>query len=295
MSTTPLPKSWQVHAMLAGVALLYGTNYNVMKLVTPHYVPPYTVILFRVTGAAFLFGVVHFFFIKEKIQNRADFYRLLEGAAFGVAGSQLCYAKGLSLTTAVNASVIMTLIPVFVLIASIFLLNERIKFTKWLGIFLGGIGAFLLIGGTKFNLTSEGALGDFFILGNAAFFGIYLVRIKPLMARYHPLTVTKWIFLLGWFLVLPFGIQDAIALDYNFPQKIRWALAFIVIGVTFLVYLLSVSALKRASPGLVSFYVYFQPLVATSISLAIQTDELTITRVVAALLIFFGVYWVSRN
>lgn len=295
MSATPSQKSWQVHAMLAGVALLYGTNYNVMKLVTPQYIPPYTVILFRVTGAAILFSIVHFFFIKEKVQNRKDYFRFMESALFGVAGSQLCYAKGLSLTTAVNASVIMTLIPVFVLVASIFLLNEKIKLTKWFGIFLGGFGAFLLIGGTQFNLTSEGALGDFFILGNAAFFGIYLVRIKPLMARYHPFTVTKWIFVFGWFLVVPFGIEDALVLDYNFPPNIWWALSFIVIGVTFFVYLLNVSALQRASPGLVSFYVYFQPLVATSISLAIQTDELTITRVFAAFLIFFGVYWVTRN
>ncbi len=281
--------------MLAGVAFLYGTNYNVMKLVTPHYISPFTVILFRVTGAVILFGLLHLIFIRERIQCKSDYLRLVEGAAFGVAGSQLCYAKGVSITTAVNASVIMTLIPVFVLLASIVFLRERIALHKWIGIFLGGLGAFLLMGGTRFSLSAEGALGDVIILGNAAFFGVYLVRIKPLMARYHPLTVTTWIFFFGWFMVLPFGWHEFAALEMEFPAQVWVALAFIIVGATFFVYLLNVSALRKATPGLVSFYVYFQPMVATGISLFLGTDTLTFTRIFAALLIFFGVYWVTRK
>lgn len=295
MTVLPKQNAWKVHTMLAGVSLLYGINYNIMKLVTPHHLLPYTLILVRVGGAAILFGLLHRLFIKEKIRQGRDYLRLAEGALLGVAGSQLFYAKGLTLTTAINAAVIMTLVPVCVLIASVFLLKERIGFSKWLGIFLGGIGAFLLIGGKNFNLTSQSALGDLIMLGNAVFFGIYLVRIKPLMVRYHPITVTKWIFLFGFILVLPFGLPGLYEISYPLPKSIWYSLGFIVIGATFLSYLLNISALKKARPSLVSFYIYFQPLVATAVSLFMQTDQLNFVRIFAAMLIFLGVYQVSRR
>ncbi len=292
--TFRMPTALPTHLMLVGVALLYGVNYNVMKLVTPAFVPPFPLILLRISGAVVLFGTLYALFIRERVARR-DYGRLLEGGVLGVTGSQLCYAQGLAFTSALNASVIMTLIPVFVLLSSIFLLGVRISASKWLGIALGGTGAFLLVGGTAVTFSAESIAGDLLILANAAFFGVYLVRMKPLMARYHPLTISTWTFLAGWCVVLPFSWVQASALSFSFPTHIVWALAFIVIGATFFVYLLNVSALRRASPGLVGFYVYFQPLVATSISLFYQTDTLTFSRVFAACLVFLGVYWVNKR
>ena len=68
-----------------------------------------------------------------------------------------------------------------------------------------------------------------------------------------------------------------------------------VVFTTFLAYLLNVSALKVLSPTIVSFYIYLQPFLAAMIAIYFEKDHLTPVKVVAAILIFLGVFLVSTD
>lgn len=285
------------HFALWIVALIYGANYTIAKSVMPQYIQPFAFIILRVIGALVLYWLVSLFFKQEKIEKK-DFPRLIACGIFGVAVNQLLFFKGLSLTSPINAAIMMLCTPILVLIISFFAIKEKLTWVKVVGVFIGLSGALLLIFQNT-AITSVGQsnpLGDFFILINALSWGIYLVIVKSLMQKYSTLTVIKWSFLFGSLIVIPVGFNEFQLIDWaNMPTQAYASIAFVVIGVTFLAYFLNTYALKQLSPTVVSIYIYLQPILASLIAIMSKKDELSFYKICAALLIFVGVYLVSFN
>lgn len=286
----------KAHLALFTVAVIYGLNYIIAKEVMNGYIGPRGFIFMRVVGASALFWLFHSFSSGAKPIDKKDWPRILLSGFFGVASNQLLFFEGLHLSTPINASVIMTVNPILVLVLSAILLKEGIRRWRILGITLGLSGAlFLILGrGNVSLLNDQQSLGNLLILLNATSYGIYLVIVKPLMAKYEALQISKWVFLSGLLFVVPAGFGQFAAVDWSTWTPIIIAqAAFVVIGTTFIAYLFNVYALKTVSSTTVSIYIYLQPLMATAVSLALGKDVLTMREVIAAALIFAGVYLVS--
>lgn len=284
------------HIALFLVSLLYGGNYSVAKLVMDdNHIQPLGFIVLRVACGLILFSVFHSIFVREKIE-RKDIGLILLCALFGVAVNQMFFFSGLKYTTPINASLIMVTTPILVMILSAIFIKEKITFQKIIGIVFGALGAIILIGyGKDISFQKTQIIGDVMIFANATSYGIYLVLVKKLMARYHPITIIKWVFTFGIFMVVPFGFQDLEEVEWSsFSITIWWAVVYVLVGATFLTYLFNAFALKIVNPSVVSIYIYLQPLLATIIALAMEKDELDYIKVFAGILIFFGVYLVSR-
>lgn len=288
-----MPKHLWAHLALLAANLIYGANYTIAKEVMPHYVAPLGLVVLRCLGAVPLFWLVGLFF-KERLQ-REDVPRLLLCAVFGIAVNQLLFLKGLNLTDPINAAVIMTSTPILVLIWAALLIRERITILKLTGIALGLAGALLiLLAGKEVSFSSDTFVGDLLILINASFYGVYLVIVKPLLTRYHPITVMKWVFLFGLFMVIPFGQAELREVNWTaMPPRIMAATAFVVFGLSFFAYLFNSLALRQVSPSVVSIYIYLQPVLASMFAIFAGKDVLTAIKVVSAMLIFLGVYLVS--
>lgn len=285
----------QGHLAILSANLIYGANFSIAKLVMPQYIKPFGFILLRVLGAAVLFWISGFF-IKEKI-HPTDFKRLFWCSFFGVALNQLMFFAGLNLTVPINASIIMITTPVLVLIISHFILKEPFKLTNIIGILLGITGASILIIGSKKAAWGGGnPLGDFFILINATSFAIYLVIAKPLIQKYHVITLSKWIFLIGLVLVLPFGFNELKAINWHtFTPQLYAATTFVVVGVTYFAYLGNNFGLKKLNPNAVSYYIYLQPLFASIIAILLKLDAITSIKILAAIIIFTGIYLINKK
>lgn len=285
----------KAHIALFLVALLYGGNYSFAKLVLDdNYIQPLGFIFMRVISGLILFWIVHLTFIRERVDKK-DFPLIISCAIFGVAINQMFFFMGLKYTTPINASLIMTTTPILVLITSAIIIKEKITIQKMIGIALGAIGAIILISfGKELSFKQDQIYGDIMIFINAVSYGIYLVLVKKLMIRYHPITVIKWVFTFGIFMVIPFGIKDFLAVQWiDFTPVIWGSIAYVLVGATFLTYLLNAFALNIVNASVVSIYIYLQPLLATTIALMMEKDELGIVKVIAAVFIFIGVYLVS--
>jgi len=292
-----LSPRFKAHAALSAVALIYGANYTVAKVIlNGEFIQPFALTLLRVTSGLFLFWLFHGAFVKEKI-DRQDIPRFILCGLTGVAINQMLFVAGLKQTTHINAALIMTTTPILVLGASWFLLNEKITGKKLLGIALGIAGAaILIIYGKKFVFKKDGLTGDILIFLNATSYGIFLVIVKTLMRKYNPLTVIKWVFTFGFCFVLPFGAYELVNTPMiTFTPRIWMAVAYVLICTTFLAYLFNAYALKLVSPSTVSIYIYLQPLIATAIALLFGKDDLTAVKVAAGALIFSGVFLVSKR
>lgn len=285
----------KAHLALFGANVIYGLNYSIAKDVMPNYILPFGFIFCRVLGAMGLFWLVQSF-SYEKVEKK-DFLLLAVCGFFGVAANQLMFFYGLNITTPINAGIIMTSNPILVLIASAIILKNRITAFKIGGIFLGITGALLLLlFKSDFSFGSETILGDFFIFLNALSYGVYLVIVAPLMKKYSPLTVIKWVFTFGFIFVLPFGFNQFTEIDWNsFNSDIWLKFGFVIVGTTFLAYLFNIYGLKKLSPSVVSTYIYLQPLLATVFAIWAGKDTLDWIKIVAAILIFSGVFMVSKT
>ncbi len=283
------------HLAIFGANLIYGINYSVAKDLMPDFLTPFAFIFCRVLGALILFFLFDLISRnKEKVERR-DLLRLAICGLFGVASNQLMFFYGLNLTSPINAAIIMTSNPILVMIFAALIIREKITATKLGGVFLGLAGAAaLILHGKSLSVENDGLIGDLFIFLNATSYALYLVLVKPLMSKYKPITVIKWVFLFGAFYVFPFGFNEFREVNWDsFDQNIWTAFAFVVIGTTFLAYLFNIYGLKRLNPTTVSSYIYSQPLIATSIALIFHDGKLDAVKVIAALLIFTGVYLVS--
>lgn len=286
-------------AILAAVSesTIYGLNHTIAKGVMPQYVKPFGFIFLRVTGAAILFWLISLWFPKEKIAN-SDWPRLLASGIFGMVLNMLLFFKGLSLSTPINSSVIITITPIFVLLLSSYLLREKITLLKVSGIFLGLSGALMLV---LFSAEmSQNApnipLGNLFFIINALSFGTYLILIKPLAAKYHPVTLMKWLFLTAFIINFPITFGEFREIEWQeLPPSAIWSIVFVLIGTTFLTYLLNIFAIKHLAASTLSSFIYLQPLIAIIFAVIMGVDELTTLKVAAGSLVFVGVYLVTKK
>lgn len=277
-------------------ALIYGVSFTIAKEVMPEYVRPFGFILLRVLGATLLFWGLGIFLKKEKIEVK-DYPRLLLGALFGIALNQLSFFKGLSMTTPINASVIMVCSPIIVLIFSSFLLNEKATKKKLLGIFIGLFGAvMLIIFGKDIGSASNASLGNLLVLVNASSYALYLILIKNLTKKYHAITLAKWLYLVGLFMVVPFGFSELKMVEWNsMPLPIMYRVGFVIIFTSFMTYMFNLFAIKELKPTTLSIFIYLQPVIASSYALLVGSDSLNFIKIAATVLIFIGVYLVTRK
>ena len=294
----------RAHIALFLVNMLYGASHVVAKGIMPTYLKPNVFIFFRAAGATLLFWMVKFFFLREKVEKK-DLGLLALCGLFGVTINQLFFFHGLNLSSSINSGIIMTVNPILVVILSFFLLKEKITQTKIIGIILGATGAILLTlaGGSG---KGDSMLGDFFLFINAASYAVYLVIAKPLMTKYQPLTVITYVFTFGlcFILLFPPTIPELLATDFSqFTPKITAIVIYVIVGVTFFTYLLTMYGLKYLSPSISSSYIYLQPVLVvffafslTALGLADDyTHTITLSKLFYMLLIFTGVYTISKK
>lgn len=287
-------------ALLAalGATTIYGLNHTIAKVVMPHHIGAFGFIMLRLSGAAFLFWLVSFFIPKEKI-DPIDYPRILGVAFLGMCINMLMFFKGLQLSTPINSGVIVTLTPIIVLLLSAFFLNEKLTAKKSLGIGIGFTGALILVlyGNTSQVINAPNvSLGNLFLLINATSFGAYLVFIKPLAQKYSTITLMKWLFLIGFIMAFPITFSEFRAVAWSsLPFEAIWRMGFVVIGTTFLTYLFNVFALKTLQPTTIGAFTYLQPLITILYAVFTGNDILDIIKISACLLVFLGVYLVSKK
>ncbi|WP_347373494.1 DMT family transporter [Aequorivita sp. Q41] len=284
----------RIFALIAATtaSTIYGINHTIAKGLMPEVINPFGFILLRVMGAAVFFWAISLFFPSEKI-DRKDWLRFIGCAFFGMALNMLAFFKGLSLSTPINSSVIITLSPVLLLVLSAFILKEKITLIKSFGIFLGLAGALVLI---LFGLKEQPnapniPMGNFLFIINATAYSIYLILVKPLTKKYSSITLMKFLFLFALLINLPIGITEFSAVEWTrlgFDEV--WKLGFVVLCTTVMTYLLNIYALKQLSPTTLGAFIYLQPVIAVLFAILVGADSLSPLRIGAAAMIFIGVY-----
>lgn len=290
-------KRIEAHLAIGFANLMFGLNYSIAKGVMPNYLSPMAFTLLRVITATFLFWSISMVGKTGERISKADYPRFIASGLFGISFNQLLFLNGLNYSTPIESSIISTLNPAMVMLIAYFMLSEPINVLKISGLIIGASGALVLIlsrGDVEFGL--QHALGNFMLFLNTLFYAFYLVLVKPLMLKYKPITVMKGVFAVGLFSLMPFGIHDLVITDWgSIPLRIFASILFVLIGPTFLAYLLNGWGLRYVQASTVSIYIYSQPVIAAIVAVAAGMEALDAKKVTAAALVFAGVYLVSQR
>ncbi len=283
------------HLAVLAANLLFAINFSVAKLITPLLIKPFGLNVVRAGVSVILFWFLYLMKPSATSIQKKHIGRFLICAATGVALNQMSFIKGLSYTTPIHAVLLMLATPIFITFIAAWLLKEGLGFMKVLGLVLGVGGAVILV--TLKENTGGGThiiLGDILVLTNAIAYAFYLVLVRPLMKAYSALFVIRWVFTLGFLMILPFGLQEFTQVDWPSFTLNNWiALAFVVLGATFFAYLFNIYGLQHLSASVTGAYIYTQPIFASIIAMVFYGEDFSVEKGISALLIFGGVYLVT--
>ena len=252
----------------------------------------------RIFGAMLLFWIVSLFRKPEHVPPR-DMARLFGASLLAIVFNQGCFIFGVGLSSPADASIITTSMPLWAMVLAAFFLKEPITGKKVLGIALGACGALLLIlGSSKAQVTasenSNHVWGDLLVLLAQLSYALYIVLFKNFVNKYSLITLMKWMFTYSFICALPFSYDDLVNTHWQeLGGQAVAAIAFVVVVATFLSYMLVIVGQKNLRPTVAGMYNYIQPLVACIVTVCLGMDSFNITKGIAVLLIFGGVYMVT--
>lgn len=289
------------HSSMLGANVMWGLMSPVSKFVMASgAITPFVVTDLRIGGAMVLFWLGSLFQKPEQVSHK-DLIALFFASLFAIVLNQGSFIFGVSLSSPGDASIITTSMPLWAMLLAAYILKEPITGKKILGIAAGASGALLLILGSH-SMTQTSASGDNAIWGDllvlfAQFcYAFYIVRYKNFVNKYSLFTIMKWMFTYAFILTIPFSTKDLMHTDWANMEGVYVAgLAFIVVGGTFLSYMLIVVGQKCLRPTVAGMYNYVQPIVACIVAACWGMDSFNLTKGFAIILIFGGVYLVTTS
>jgi drug/metabolite transporter (DMT)-like permease len=288
----------QGHIAMLITSLIFGVNIPLSKNLMPDWMSPLGLTYSRFAFGAMAFWLLSLFLKSEKV-NRKDMGTLFLGSLLGVGINQAAFISGLQLTSATNASIVITITPILAMIISFFILKEPITFKKAGGVILGLIGVMSVILTTEISIAHREAsmIGDLLCVVSSLSYAFFLVLTRGISKRYSSITIMKWMFLFSSVMFLPFGYNDVVtAKIFTDGTTAAWSsYIYLLVGATFITYLLIPVAQKQIRPTTIGMYNYLQPLVASFIAVMWGYDVFSWTKPFAALLIFSGVYFVTTS
>ncbi len=285
------------HLSMFMACAFWGLMAPLGKAAMTHGIDGLHMVTFRVVGGCLLFWLTSLFVKKERVPVRD---RLLFAGAglFGLVTNQCCYTIGLSITSPINASIVTTSMPIFAMILAALILHEPITGKKALGVLMGCSGALILILTSAAHASDRvgDIRGDLLCLGAQFSFALYLSLFQPLIRRYTVFTVNRWMFLWASVMILPFTAGHVFAIDPKTVPAQTWAEAFYVVFFgTYVAYILTMIGQRTLRPTVVSVYNYVQPLVAVTVSLLTGMGVLKWSQGLAVVLVFSGVWLVTKS
>ena len=288
--------SFKGHIALLSANIIFGINASFSKVLLNDHLNPYSLFLLRVIGATALFWLVSLFIKREKIEKK-DFFILFVASVFGIILNQGFFVIGLSKSSPIDAILLQTLIPLITLLLAFFHLKEPITLKKAGGVIVGCAGAvFLILRNSKMEAGSGTLEGNIFILLGSLAYAIYLTFFLKIIRKYSPVTVMKWLFLFAAIICTPIWYSELETINFTlFTSQTYFFLVFVIIGATFLSYLLIPIGQRNLRPTLVSMYIYGQPIVVSFVAIYMGVGKFTWNTLFAAILIFIGVYLVTMS
>ncbi len=241
-------------------------------------------------------GLVIIFLIREKRIRieRSDRMKTVLLGVLAIPLNQFAFLIAIGLTTPSNAALFYATTPVFVMLLSSLLLNERALLFAKIGVIIGFIGIAIVIFERGIDFSSEHTHGNLLMLVAVSAWGLYTVLGRPLVLKYGSFHISSLSMIIGAILFIPIGIVPAIKFDYSsIGMAHLYGLLYLGIGTSIIAYFLWYYALGRIESTKVAVFTYLQPVVTTILAVFILGQIITIQFITGACIALIGVVLVQ--
>lgn len=285
----------QGHLALFIANIIFGLNTPITRTIIPDILDPFVMTFLRMIGAAVLFWTASLF-VKKEVVPKKDILLFFFAAVFAIVLNQGSFIFGLSKTSPIDASLVITLLPIVTMLLAAIILKEPVTWKKAIGVLMGASGALILILGSAQSGEGGNLSGNIFILFSVLSFGLYLTLFKNLITRYSPITAMKWMFLFATLLTYPMSHKALVTTNFaSFNTSVFLRISYVVALATFFTYMLVPIGQKTVRPTTVSMYNYLQPIVASFVAIIIGMDSFGWDKIISTVLVFTGVYIVTQS
>lgn len=271
------------YLLLIITVVLWAASGPVAKAVIG-YLSPSIVLTFRFGLIALILGILY----QPKFPKKHAIAIIFLGL-FGTIGQIGLIYWGLQYTTSIDATLLVSISPIFVAVLSHIFTHEQISKNKLFGIVLGIVGTAVIVA----QPLSGSHFGNALILASNLCWAIYVVLSKKLLKiSISPKELTFWTFLLGFIFmgVLSAVMQpQALAAAIYSPLKVFGMIAFLAIGPGAIAYICYETALKVVKPTDADLFNYLAPLIATPIAVFWLNEPLQLSFIIGAAIIAVGV------
>jgi drug/metabolite transporter (DMT)-like permease len=245
-------------------------------------------------GSAVLLAVAFLRHGRAAIPRAADLPLLVVCSLLGVAINMVAFLEGLERTTAVEAGLLMPMIPVYTMAIAVAVRQEAFGLRRAAGLAVALAGAALLLLRPGQELAGGHLTGNLLIVGNTLSYALYLVASKPLLRRYPPLALIAWVFALSlWTIPIFYRGQPLMPPG---AETASWlSLGYVLVFATLISYILNTFALSLVSASTTATYILLQPLITAAGGVLILGERLAPGTWQAAAAILAGVWLVVRS
>jgi drug/metabolite transporter (DMT)-like permease len=224
---------------------------------------------------------------------------LLAQSFFGNFLFSICMLSGVARTSATAAGLIMSMLPAAVALLSLIALAERVNGRTAVAIALAVVGVGTL---TATRTGGDAPAGEAPLVGNALMLGavaceaIYVVLGKRLTgAAMGPMRISAWINLVGFVLMLPFGIWQGLDFDFARITPRLWLLiGLYAIAASVLSTWLWLSGLKHVPASRAGIFTTALPIASALVGIVFLGEQPTVVHGIAFACALAGVVLVTR-
>ena len=284
----------RIYSLLILCVLFWSANFVLGRFVAGA-IEPIELAFFRWFG---VFLVTLPFLIHQfpKILQacKTHFAQLLLLAMLGISGFNTFLYIGLQKTTATNALLINSSIPILILTLSFLILKTHITYNQIFGIILSTLGVVFLV--LKGNLQTIVSLdfnaGDFWVIVSSLCWATYSVLLK-----YRPQILTSFEFFitivfLGVLMLLPFYLAGS----YTWEREVGlikaywWIIAYIVLFTSILSYYLWHKGIAHIGADKTGQFTHLMPLFGSFLAYLFLDERLEWYHLGGIVLIGCGIY-----
>jgi drug/metabolite transporter (DMT)-like permease len=278
-------------AMVAAV-LFWGMSFVSSKAVLNTGFPPMTMVFLRFVIASIVLLPVHRRLEQpSKLRGPRDRVVLVLSGIFGVSLYFFFETRGIKLTSASNAALIVATIPVFTVVADRLFFRNPLSWLQGVGISLSVLGVFFIVRRSSTQFP-QAAAGNLFMLGACLCWVAYIFLSRNLQRRAGGLFLTTWQSVIGLACLTPLVLLERSRWSYG-GLSLWLNLLYLGVACSALSYFFYLYALSALGSVAVSSYINLIPVVGAVGGVVVLGERLAPVQILGAAVVIIGVSLVN--
>jgi len=280
--------------MMFVTVIFWGISFISTKIAVAE-IPPTTMAFVRFTIASVLLGI-----LLKKVEpdakiDKVDIPRMVLGGGLGITLYFYFENMGIKLTTAVNASLIVTIIPLMAICLDVLFFRSKISTLKLLAAVIAVAGTYLSVTANgQIEFSSANFKGNLFMVGAMLSWVLYTLVNKSLQRKYSGICMITYQTIIGTMCLFPLSLFEFKEWRL-FSMTAMGHILYLAVCCSVGCYLLYMYALRRLDVAITTVYLNLVPVVGVVSGYFVLHERVLPIQLAGGLLTFLAIIVVNLD